>query len=404
MRESSHDRVEGGYVLVRAGQLLGLWEAVRTKIITPLDLRCWLACHELVARRCGAHKGTPVRYTPAEVQHLVRADTEREVQLSLIRLYAAGFLHWSGAAIAFPNSTSATPLGVSPGRLVPVPRRTLRFLAAGTTRSLTVTMLGTLLRCAFYRRGVCSWAGACKASWVAEVFGVDERSVKRARGRLQGLGWLSPEPVPQWRLNRYGGRFCINPDWDGTEQTSRGMSPPSPRETPCLSPPESDQEPLREYKHQELAPSEAAGVRAGHQEHPSLRDIAPLDLRRRDRLLALHAQACGLGLAEPGEAGRLRFASLAARARRVGTVNPCGLLAWMLRGQRWGLVTLQDEDRARRWLAPTPPRAPSAAARCGPPVHVAAALHAVLPGCTREGRCRPAGLRPGDQSAYPSVP
>lgn len=351
MREFTTPRVAGGYVLIRAGQLLSVWEGVRTNFITPLDLRAWLACHELVAKRCGAQKGTPVRYTREEVRHLVRAATQREVDISLIRLYAAGFLHWSGAAIAFPNSTPATPAGVSPDRLVPVPRRTLRFLAAGTTRSLTVTMLGTLLRCAFYRRGVCSWAGACKASWVAQVFGVDERSVKRARGRLQGLGWLSAEPVAQWRLNRYGGMFCVNPDWDGTEQTSRGMSPPPPQETPRLSPPESDQEPLREYNHQEPAAGGMAGVCGSVPSSPTLHDITPEDLRRRGRLLALHEEACRVGLAEPGEAGRLRFASLAARARRVATGNPGGMLAWLLREQRWNFITHEDEDRARRWLA-----------------------------------------------------
>jgi hypothetical protein len=359
-----------------------------------MDLRVCLACRELVARRCGAAKGALVRYTFEEVQRLVHARSPGVVRSSVRRLSRAGFLHWTDAAITFLHTplleTAAVEVGVSPNRLVPVPRRTLRFLAAGTTRSLAATMLGTLLRCAFYQRGVCSWTGACKAGWLAEVFGIDERSVKRARARLHHLGWLSTESIPQWRLNRFGGRFRVHPGWKPATESTRPMTPRSPLDTARMSPPESDQQPLRACTHQELAPNDAAGVRAARRKQPSLRDIAPVDLRRRDRLLALHAQACMLGLAEPGEAGRLRFAALAARARRVGTVNPCGLLAWMLRGQRWSHITLEDEDRARRWLAPTPGRGPSAAAHPDTPVHVAAALHAVLPGFLRADAGPPA--------------
>jgi hypothetical protein len=399
MRESTHDRVEGGYVLVRAGQLLSLWLALRATIVTPVDLRVWLACHELVARRCGTPKGAPVRYTLAEVQRLVRARSPGAVRSSLRRLSHAGFLHWTDAAITFPhtpdsNAAGVRAVGASPNRLVPVPRRTLRFLAAGTTRSVAATMLGTLLRCAFYRRGVCSWTGACKAGWLAEVFGIDVRSVKRARARLHSLGWLCSETIPQWRLNRFGGRFRVHPEWKPAQAGVRPMAPRTPRCDVRMSPPESDQQPLRACTHQKPAGSEAAGVRDGHRTPPSLRDIAPLDLRRRDRLLGLYAQACGLGLAEVGEAGRLRFVALAARARRVGTVNPCGLFVWMLRGQRWSRIALEDEDRARHWLAATPHRRAISPARPDTPIHVALALDATLPGLLRAGRGHQHGSRP----------
>lgn len=288
----------------------------------------------------------------------------------------------------------------SANRLVPVPRRTLRFLAAGTSRSLTATMLGTLLRCAFYRRGACSWTGTCKASWLAETFGIDERSVKRARSSLQHLGWLSTEPVPQWRLNRFGGTFRVNPSWNPAENAPRRMSPPPRAETPRMSPPESDQEPLRAYINQEPAPSGPAGARGPLTKPPSLRDITPEDLQRRDRLLALHVQACRVGLAEPGEAGRLRFASLAARARRVANSNPGGMLAWLLREGRWNFITNQDEDRARAWLAEPRPERPRRAggAPSRVPVRVRSVVQALLeahtPGGVREGGARPPGHSP----------
>jgi hypothetical protein len=76
----------------------------------------------------------------------------------------------------------------------------------------------------------------------------------------------------------------------------------------------------------------------------------------------------------------LRFASLAARARRVATRNAGGMLAWLLRERCWNFITLEDEDRARRWLAgpnreTSRPRSPSGRKT---PMPVAAVVRSVL--------------------------
>jgi hypothetical protein len=243
-------------------------------------------------------------------------------------------------------------------------------------------MLGLLLRCVFCRDGLCTRVGTCKANWLAQTFGIDERSAKRARAYLTELGWLETLNTPQWRLNRWGGVFRVNLDWNDRGTPPPRLTPPQPDLTARLSPPESHNQPLRVYNNQKPPSGREPGVqeRSTPVPAPSLGNIQTEDLRRRDRLLALHAQACGLGLAEAGDAGTLRFASLAARARRVATRNAGGMLAWLLRERRWNFITLEDEDRARRWLAgPNREKASrrnNSAARA--PMPVAAVVRSVL--------------------------
>jgi len=54
----------------------------------------------------------------------------------------------------------------------------------------------------YYRQGQCHPAGFCKASWIAEVFGVSLRTVKAARHELEHLGLVQRIAVPHWVMNR----------------------------------------------------------------------------------------------------------------------------------------------------------------------------------------------------------
>ncbi len=354
MTPERHRKPAGGYILIQAGQLLSAWEAHRTKIIRLVDLRVWLACHELVARRQSVPKGCRVNYQLAELGLLVGVPSVRTLRSSLQRLERAELVQWSDAAITFPDRPARAESDSTPWsrRLVPMPRRVGRFLAVGTTRAMTATMLGLLVRCVFYRRGLCTSVGTCKASWVAETFGVNERSVKRARAKLVALGWLESVAAAQWRLNRWGGVYRVNLGWDGGSRPRSRLSPPARRTAPRLSPPDSDKQPLWEYIHQNPASRGSAGFRNGPRASsgPTLRRVELEDLRQTTSLLSLHAEACARGLARPSEAGRLQFVALAERARRCATRSPGGLFVWLLRCGKWEYPTQADEDAARAAL------------------------------------------------------
>ena len=82
------------------------------------------------------------------------------------------------------------------------------------------------------------------------------------------------------------------------------------------------------------------------------------------------------------ESDRLKFFAAAEHARVIGTTNPCGLFARLVRSQLWHYLTQDDEDAANRRLK---------AFLFGGPERLAAALP-VLPGI---------GARPSQAVAPP---
>lgn len=319
------------------------------------DLRAWLACHELVARRTAAQRATrrvvPSHYSEPELHALLGGVGGEHVRASLRALTKAGLLEWSTTVVRFPTESLREPepdldrlmtLVRNARRTVPVPRRVLRHLAREGTRSTIATMLGHLLRCAYRRRLSCSWRGRCSSAWVADLTGVDERSVKRARAAFVAGGWLRGDAgsrTQPWHAEI----------WEVTAGPERtGVSPAVPQSTTGLSPARRERELLRNHEYQE--PGVGPGLKP-RLRGPRLAAIQVEDLLDPDRLGMLYQQACAKGLAVAGEAGRLAFMSLAARARRCAKRNAPGLLAWLLRHQRWNFPTGADEDAARRlWL------------------------------------------------------
>jgi hypothetical protein len=83
-----------------------------------------------------------------------------------------------------------------------------------------------------------------------------------------------------------------------------------------------------------------------------LRHVTAADLTDRTRLTCLFQQACAAGYVHPTQSDRLNFFAMAEHARAVGTRNVSGLFAANVRHRRWQVLTLADEDAARRRLAP----------------------------------------------------
>jgi hypothetical protein len=294
-------------------------------------------------------------------------------------------------------------------RLVPVPRRILRLLAGGCRPALIATILGHLFHCLYVKGGQCLPVGRVKASWIAGTFGVALRRVKHARQELIALGWLVPLESKQGALNRWGALIRINLDWsrlDGPKLTASDaaaagagheetggelppplpgpeLAPPAPGFGPELAPPDSsDENPLQGDKDQEPAAGGPAGVYSAQSEEPNpelpangaaalpesvppapsaaseqplpppapgnpdLRNVVPEDLKDTGRLLDLYGQAVQLGLVTVSEHDRLRFVAAAEHARVIGTKNPCGLFARLVRGGLLHFVTYDDEVAA----------------------------------------------------------
>ena len=243
----------GGFVLLTVEILCLLWWVYRQRYIQLRDLRVWLACQEMVARRCQLPPDKVPHYTLTELRTLVGGVGGQHLRTSLHRLEALGLLAWSSARITFatataalrgvPDRTSFTAMCApipNLHRRVPVPRPTLRLLALGCRATVIATILGHLIRClyAHARPLRCVSGGWCKASWIAEVFQVDRRRVKAARRHLATLGWLEIAAVPQHTLNRWGSYVYVSLTWDHpAHATGRRGSLPAAGETTLLPPP-----------------------------------------------------------------------------------------------------------------------------------------------------------------------
>lgn len=283
------------------------------------------------------------------------------------RLQSVGLIIQSESTITFPDSPDQLHVDDLTGfwamletvgqrnRKIPVPRRTIRLIAGGARRAVTACMLGQLIRCMYYRKGECAAEGCCKASWIAEVFGVSERHVKAGRAHLRDIGWLIPLDSDHWHRQRWGGRAVINLAWSRPVPTTDGVIETSPRPAQNdteTSPPESDNKLSSRLKNQKPDRPGPTGVcnDQGSLKKPTMRHVVSEDLSNTDRLLRLFEAAQHEGLVTGSESDRLRFVAVAERARTVGTRNPCGLFVRLVRGELWHHITQDDEDAAHRRL------------------------------------------------------
>jgi len=234
-------------------------------------------------------------------------------------------------------------------RKVPVPRRTLRFLA-GLSRPVAIaTVLGHLLRCLYYRSGLCEPCGRCKASWIAEVFGVDVRNVKAARLHLNEIGWLVVQETHQTAMNRWGAAVTIQLDWSFGQSPPLDKPPPPPADSSAESPPPIENWELSSrMKNQKPARAVRSGACRKSDKPARLTNVTPEDLKTPNRLESLFVQARDHGLTQGGEAARLRFFAAAKHALRVGRRNPPGLFVSIIRRGLWSFISVIDEDAARQ--------------------------------------------------------
>lgn len=397
--------IAGGYIPVTTQELCCVWGSLRDGLIRPLDVRTWLAAHEVAARRKFAPRDSRPVYEPEELARLVGSGGgEPGVRASLRRLGALGLVTWTAGGPRFIASvediqTDQIPEGVRDmlalmprgRRTFPMPRRVLRLLAGGVTRAVLATVLGHLVRCVHHdARSGWSGEGATKASWVAEAFGLSERSVVRARAHLiEELRWLEPLEAPQWYQNAYGGRFRVDLAWGGEAalpgpEAAPGdarLSPPLAPFDAGLSPPREEQISPSEIQESDLGGEAPAPPRTDVFEPkkgegskalppPRLGDVTCADLRHIPRVMELFDQALSSPVwrsrgwtPQDTPAERLNWAGAARRASVRGGPNPPGLFVHLVTRRLWGHVTGDDEDAVRvayaRWLNPEPPNEPA---------------------------------------------
>jgi hypothetical protein len=390
-----------GYKTLTPIQLGNLLHALAARQLPWLAARVWLACVELAAIREAAKRVRRLRRDRRVVHsEFQRSELETltglnalSVARALGRLQRIGLVEFKATAIALaelPMPEAGETIrdlagGRSARRPVPVPRTVLRFLATQEAAALGRVMLGYVCRGLSIDRvgGALREAGTVKASWLAATLGLSLRSVRYAQAELRALGWIGKDVgSKQWKLNRHGAWFRINLSWKSPSRESEGaacdatsgvqFARPTPELCTSVAPPKEDRKTPSESKNQKPG---VFGTRIGKERPacsrplpaPTLANIRIADLHDRSRLGSLWKQAVARGWLRDCESDALNFLAAAVRARSTPSRDPVRVFVALVRGRRWGHVTQDQEDEARRMLRPpsAPVRTPAEPGRLG---------------------------------------
>jgi hypothetical protein len=388
------NRIEGSFRRISIHQLTMAWWLYHSGHMTRRQYRVYFAAHELDERRrytSPEHRGAKPLYTMNEIARLVGGAGDeraiRELGSDLRALHRLGLVTVSKHCITFAVSADQLRVDDLAGfwsmfsempnrrRTVPVPRRLLRALAAGFSKAVTATITAVLIRGLFWHKETADYRtdGRYKLSWVAKHFGISRRAATEARAKLIELGWIEPLDVSQWEMNRWGLRDRIVTDWSQATETTEAVGGSDRADESATRHPGFDAESatpdltdslsltgdkktrrLPERERSGVSPGSTLGSREKNRRgvipgRPNIRDVQAADLGDTGRLFELYRQACELGLASPGDAGRLDFLSLAERARCRGK-RAGALFFWLLREKKTAFITHADEEEAARRL------------------------------------------------------
>lgn len=235
------DSIEGRFRLISTQSLCLAWWLYSEGHITKRQIRIFFAAQEMLDRRTFSDASDSPIFRLSELLRLIGGQdspkSQRAVRGDLRALRKIGLVSVSAHKITFAQSPEQIAVeNLSPfwemwslipnkRRRVPVPRRTLRALAGGFSKSVTGVVLAMLIRSVYVHRetGDLRIDGRTKRQWIEDVFGISKRRVSEARAHLTELGWLKPLDTTQWQLNRWGAHDQINVDWKpGIERADDG--------------------------------------------------------------------------------------------------------------------------------------------------------------------------------------
>lgn len=239
-----------------------------------------------------------------------------------------------------------------------IPRRLLvRLARLRRSRGKLATVFGHLVRGLYIRgKGLFDLKHLVTRGWIAEAFGVSERTVTASRRWLQEtLGWLR---------NLGGPWFVVDGRWGGCGKPKRASSQASRQSAP--------QEPSggREFApiHQNLSsrgsdqkpPQTGSRRSSGGGGEPDPKNIRPSDLKSFERCMRLFDRMKHLGWVEDSLPERVAFAGSARDCLRLSPRNPGALLRHRIRSKRLSWCTTGGEaaiyERVKRFLGLLDPR------------------------------------------------
>ena len=381
-RKQQPASIPGGAYAISPLAAASIWAALKLKLIAWHHLRIWIALHEIRTWRDTtnpAHRNL-FRFTPRRIaQVLGNRNAGPRLKSALADLERLGLARLTPTELSFTGSLGNLPpelqaetdrilktLGNhSTTRAVRMPRRLMRHIMRSRPRPLRAAVIfGMLLRIMPVKRY--GWYKGCMtAVLLVRASGFNECRIKHERAALIEEGFFERLETPDRVRKQHGDWYAlahnlpITPDLE----TRANRQPPRPLTYGNPQPPIRKPVPSFGMKtNQYLRPRHGA-VRSPCSPEPAVASnwhhMTPEDLREPCRRAALHQDACSKGLIGDSPAERLMFYAAIARARRLATLNPCGMLRRIVQTPAYhGYIADCDEDQARAWLALDRPRNP----------------------------------------------
>ncbi|EKU96594.1 hypothetical protein Lepto7375DRAFT_0059 [Leptolyngbya sp. PCC 7375] len=363
--------IAGGYEPLSVIQLCNVLTAVEQKNVSYGAFRTFFAAVSLLSTRNAAQRATGkkmlVCFELSELQTLT-GKSKRYVQRALSNLKRAKLVDVSSSAITLNTEpiegsqellSKAAGKGRHVNRVVPLPRRILRYLARCSLPSLAKALIAYLIRGLSKRRdGSLNNRGSVKSSWIAGIAGISLSAAKAARQLLIMMGVLTKDiGSSQHKLNRTGAYFEINTEWQSADEAERARQrqerlksgPPIAQNGPKSDPPNKRHKTLSDTKNQRTHPSGAS--KKQELGEPTLHDIQLDDLKKMSRLFKLYEQAVEQGWLEASEANLLFFIASAIRVKRTPCQDLIRAFIAIVRKDLRSHITQAQEDAARKHLA-----------------------------------------------------
>ena len=373
--------VHGGVYMIPPLATVSVLAAFLMKLITWGDLCSWIALWEVRTWRDTREPGQRniFKFCPRRVaQALGRNRAGSQLKKSLAHLQHLGLAHLSPTEISFAESLDALPPDLraetkrilkvlgnnNSSRAIRMPRRLMRhILKSPRPRPVRAAVIfGMLLRIMMIKRN--RWYKGClTAALLVDVTGFNESRIKHERAAVVRDGFFDRLETPARVRRQQGDWYALGHALPVPSDPHKGpkLQPRQPRNRPDLQPPIKKPVPSFGIERNQF-PSPTPGASRSPTTPqptaaPSWHHIQPEDLREPRRRAALHKSACHNGVIGDSFAERLTFYAAIARARRLGTINPCGMLRRIVQTTAYhGYIANCDEDQARAWLRELEPQ------------------------------------------------
>ena len=360
--------------------VVSVWAALKIKLIAWHHLSVWIALLEVRTWRDTRNPAQRnlFRFTRRLVaQALGNKNAGPRLKKALADLEQLGLACLTPTELSFTASLDELPRDLrtetdrmlktlgnnGTTRAIRMPRRLMRHIMRSRPRPLRGALIfGMLLRIMAVKRY--GWYKGClTTALMVEVSGFSQSRIKHERAALITEGYFERLETPARVRQQHGDWYALAHNMPTTSglRTKPDKQPPRPQKEGNPQPLIRKPVPSFGMERNQFLPPQPGLSRSPSNPQPtaapSWNCIRPEDLREPQRRAALHNDACYNGVIGNSPAERLTFYAAIARARRLGTLNPCGMLRRIVQNTAYrGYITHFDEEQARAWLRQLEPQ------------------------------------------------